>query len=67
MKRLPKRWFEVVVLGMRCQVLARTPGAAARHIFRLLIVGGVLKRQPQSDRMGGWEGVSIVATPVFSP
>ena len=40
---------------------ARTPGAAARKAFRVLIDIGSMNRQPQTDHeTGGWKGVSVV-------
>lgn len=54
------RKYEVNV-GYKDSILvgAKTPGAAARKVFRMLIRVGYLKRQPRTDCDGWFEGVSI--------
>lgn len=59
-KRRKRIRYEVAIDGHKpIGVMARSVGHAARQVFRVLIAGKVLKRQPESNSDGGWEGVSI--------
>lgn len=42
------------------EVEAKTPGAAARIVFKGEIKAGRLKNQPPSTYDGGWVGVTII-------
>lgn len=59
-RRSPVAMYELTVGTSIVVAEARTPGCAARVVFRHLIREGHLKRQPETDTDNGWfKGVSI--------
>lgn len=57
MKR-PNCIFDLTLGFNSFTAVAKTPGDAARQAFRAWIARGAIKRQPQSDEDGWFDGVT---------